>query len=260
MRRPQAILSVALVAIAAIALIPSFGQWLFPRSPDQKVSPSAAGGRTWESRSTSTGPRDDATPTTVESLRSRPERDEERAQRAGEQLARTTTEAKELRDRLAEQVPQSTPASVTQPTMEVAKDRTAPEPTSEQAQEPTPQSNGGLSVTLLGCVATGALVTCEMRITNTRSDRHIKLWAESGSRLVDQDGNESRAAAASLGSSGKTFWWAENDLAEKTPTRAALYFEHVPVSSRKVALLQVTFGEGDASFGIKFHDVGIRRD
>lgn len=132
-------------------------------------------------------------------------------------------------------------------------------PTLSEAQAPT-ESNGGLEVTLLGCTATGTAVTCGMRVTNTRPDRQIRLWAERGSRIIDQDGNERRASAASIGTNRMTFFRSDNDLAEATPTRASLYFENVPSSARKAALLQVTFAEGQASFDVKFREVPIDRN
>ena len=42
MRKLQTTLSLAAVVIAAIALVPSFGQWLFPRSPGQPAPPPVA--------------------------------------------------------------------------------------------------------------------------------------------------------------------------------------------------------------------------
>jgi hypothetical protein len=129
-----------------------------------------------------------------------------------------------------------------------------------QPQELQSQSSGGLTVTILGCTATGAAVACEMKVTNIRPDRSIRLWAENGSRLIDQAGNETRAAAASLGTSTKTFWWSENNLAEGISVRATLFFEGVPAAATEASLLQVTFGEGNASFGVKFHNITLKRD
>jgi hypothetical protein len=98
-----------------------------------------------------------------------------------------------------------------------------------------------------------------MKITNMRPDRRIRLWAETGSRLIDQDGNEVRAASAGLGTS-QTIWWSENTLAEGTPLRASLVFEQVPTAATEAALLELTFSEARAPFKISFRNVAITRD
>jgi hypothetical protein len=130
----------------------------------------------------------------------------------------------------------------------------APPPTSSSQT----QTEGGLTVKLERCVATGSEMECDFQVTAIREDRRIRFLVGGGdSRLVDQDGNEVQASAFKIGSSSTQM--PEVRLVQEIPVRATIFFERVPSSSNTLRLLQVTFASGRYPFSIKFKGITVQR-
>jgi hypothetical protein len=115
-------------------------------------------------------------------------------------------------------------------------------------------------VKLERCVATGAQMQCDFQVTALREDQRLRLFARegTGSRLVDQDGNEVRATYSKIGSEASQAW-SDADLVQGVPMRAALIFEKVASGAKTLQLLQVGFSQSRSTFSLKFKGVTIER-
>ncbi|HEY3569927.1 MAG TPA: hypothetical protein VGP73_18480 [Thermoanaerobaculia bacterium] len=120
------------------------------------------------------------------------------------------------------------------------------------------QIEGGLSVKLERCVATGSEIECEFQVTALREDLRITpLVGRDGSRLVDQDGNEVQASEFKMGSTPAQM--PEVRLVQDIPVRATIFFERVPSSSNTLRLLQVTFALRRHPFSVNFKGITVQR-
>ncbi len=150
--------------------------------------------------------------------------------------------------------------STMSPEGDVSDRRLAPGPT----QVTSPSKNSfrevvnGFAFELKSCSASGNTVSCELRVTSQEVDRTIDLYSSGGyfSRLVDVDGNETRASEINLGVSGGRV--ARSTLIAGIATKGRVTFLGVAEASM-ASVIEINGAFRYDHFSVQFRNVPIQR-
>lgn len=97
------------------------------------------------------------------------------------------------------------------------------------------------------CKISGQTVTCDFMVTSKGQDREITILGHTGSRILDDIGNEYKASNVIMGNASDADWVSDR-LASDIPVKARLVFENVHYQPRLLLLFEIVFDGQRAQF------------
>src|SRR5208337_3164842 len=90
------------------------------------------------------------------------------------------------------------------------------------------------------CTLSGHTVTCDFMVTSKDQDREMTILGYTGSRILDDMGNEFKASNVIMGNASDSDWVSKR-LVSNIPLKARLVFESVPSQPNLLLLLEIVF-------------------
>ena len=97
------------------------------------------------------------------------------------------------------------------------------------------------------CKLSGQTVTCDFMVTSKGQDRELTILGNTGSRILDDMGNEFKATNVIMGNASDSDWVSKR-LVSNIPVKARLVFESVPSQPNLLLLLEIVFDGQRAQF------------
>ena len=90
-------------------------------------------------------------------------------------------------------------------------------------------------------------VTCDFMVTSKGQDRKLTILGNTGSRILDDMGNEFKAGNVIIGNASDSDWVSKK-LVSNIPVKARLVFESVPSKPNLLLMLEIVFDGEKAQF------------
>ncbi len=100
---------------------------------------------------------------------------------------------------------------------------------------------------LQGCILSGQTVICDFVVTDKGLDRQVTILGNTGSRILDDMGNEYKADNVTMGNASDSDW-VSSRLVSNIPVRARLVFANVRYKPKLLSLLEIEFDGLRAQF------------
>lgn len=100
---------------------------------------------------------------------------------------------------------------------------------------------------LQDCGLSKQVMTCDFMVTSKGQDRTLTILGSTGSRIIDDMGNEFEAAGIIAGNASDSEW-VTNRLVSNIPVKVRLVFQGIPSQAKPLLLLEVVFDDGKAQF------------
>ncbi len=97
------------------------------------------------------------------------------------------------------------------------------------------------------CRLSGQTVTCDFMVTSKGQDREMTILGNTGSRILDDAGNEFKAGDVIIGNASDSDWVTKR-LVSDIPLKARLVFENVPSQPKLRRLVEIGFDGQSAQF------------
>jgi len=97
------------------------------------------------------------------------------------------------------------------------------------------------------CILSEQAVTCDFMVSSKGEDRELTIMGNTGSRIIDDIGNEYKASNVIMGSTSDADWVSDR-LVSNIPVRARLVFGGVHLQPKQLVLLEIVFDGLRAQF------------